>query len=236
MASLLHEDTSTFDISEREQREFTHACDTGPLYASSSETTPSLLCVIAALSDEEKLLIAQEKRGKKVPSAEQQRQLLEQAHAAGHYGEKAMYAHLDSEGYWWPRMRDDIANEIKDCRDCQRYNISRAGFHPARSITAALPGDHYQVDLAELPRSLDDNKFILVLVDVFTGFVMLKAIPNKEAATVARAVWEICSVIGIPKILQSDNGKDFSNKIINALASHWNSSSLHCTLQPSCRW
>ena len=57
----------------------------------------------------------------------------------------------------WPRMRDDIADEIKDCRDCQRYNISRAGFHPARSITAALPGDHYQVDLAELPRSLDDQ-------------------------------------------------------------------------------
>ena len=56
-----------------------------------------------------------------------------------------------------------------------------------------------------------------MLVDVFTGFVMLKAIPNKEAATVARAVWEICCVIGIPKILQCDNGKEFSNKIVNAL-------------------
>ena len=217
LASLLYEDTSAFDISASAQREFMHACECGPLYASSSATAPSQLCVVAPLSDEEKLLIAQEKRGKKVPSAEQQRQLLEQAHAAGHYGEKAMYAHIDSEGYWWPRMREDIASEIRDCRDCQRYNIVRAGFHPARSITATLPGDHYQIDLAELPTSLEGHNFLLVLVDVFTGFVVLKAIENKEAATVARAVWEICCVIGIPKILQCDNGKEFSNKIVNAL-------------------
>ena len=223
-----------FDISECEQREFTHACESGPLYASSSEAAPSQLCIIASLSDEEKLLIAQEKRGKKVPGTEHMRQILEQAHAAGHYGEKAMYAHIDSEGYWWPRMREDIASEIRDCRDCQRYNIIRAGFHPARSITATLPGDHYQIDLAELPRSLDGNKFVLVLVDVFTGFVMLKAIPNKESATVARAVWEICCVIGIPKILQSDNGTEFEQPHHQrAMSTHGHPSSLHCTVQPT---
>ena len=114
-------------------------------------------------------------------------------------------------------MRDDIAKIINDCRDCQKYNVVRAGFHPARSVTAARPGDHYQIDLAQFPRSLEGHTFCLVLVDVFTGFVVLKPILNKEASTIARAVWEICCVIGIPKVLQSDNGTEFSNKIVNAL-------------------
>ena len=212
LASLLHEDTSTFEFNMMESE-----CEGGPLFASCSELLPTQLCVISPLSEEEKLIIAQEKRGKKIPSDEQKHQLVQQAHAAGHYGERAMYAHIDSEGYWWPRMRDDITNEITKCRDCQRYNVVRAGFHPARSITAAMPGDHYQIDLAEMPTSLEGHNYILVLVDVFTGFVVLKAIENKEAATVARAVWETCCVIGIPKIIQSDNGSEFKNKIVNAM-------------------
>jgi transposase InsO family protein len=170
------------------------------------------------LTEEEKLLIAQEKRGKRIPpSEEEQRKLVEAAHAAGHFGEKAMYSHIDKQGWWWPRMRMDIAEEIKQCRECQRYTLVRAGYHPARSISAARPADHYQVDLAQLPTSLEGYRYCLVLVDVFTGFVVLEPIADKEASTIARAIWKICCVLGVPKILQSDNGREFSNKIVNTL-------------------
>lgn len=46
---------------------------------------------------------------------------------------------------------------------------------------------------------------------------MLKAIPNKEMTSIARAIWEICTVIGVPRILQSDSGSEFSNKVVNTL-------------------
>lgn len=114
-------------------------------------------------------------------------------------------------------MRDDITTEIASCRDCQRYTAARVGFHPARSVTAERPGDHFQIDLAQLPTSVDGCMYCLVLVDVFTGFVMLRPLQKKDAATVARAVWEICCIIGLPKILQSDNGTEFSNAIANTL-------------------
>jgi transposase InsO family protein len=162
-------------------------------------------------------LIAQEKRGKTTPTLEQQQHILQQAHACGHYGEKAMYAQIEHDGHWWPLMRDDIAKVIRDCRDCQKRNVVRAGFHPARSITALRPGDHYQVDLAQFPTSLEGHTYCLVMVDVFSGFVFLRPIINKEAATVARALWEIWCVIGIPKILQSDNGSEFKNIDLNTI-------------------
>jgi transposase InsO family protein len=169
------------------------------------------------LSQEEKLLIAQEKRGKQIPSAEEQRSLLTAAHAAGHFGEKFMFTYIDNRGFWWPRMRQDIAQVISKCRDCQRYNITRTGFHPSHSITAARPADHFQIDLAKLPQSIDGHNYCMVLVDVFSGFVMLQPIKDKEAPTVARAIWNVCCVIGVPRILQSDNGGEFSNKVVNAL-------------------
>jgi hypothetical protein len=84
-------------------------------------------------------------------------------------------------------------------------------------VYAARPSDHYQIDLAQFPPSHDGFYFCLVLIDVFTGFVMLEPIQNKEASTVARALWKVCCVIGIPRVLQSDNGTEFCNKIINSL-------------------
>ena len=171
----------------------------------------------STLTDEEKLLLAQEKRGKTVPDANKRTALLTRAHAAGHFGNKAMLYAIERDGYWWPSIRKDIQAVINKCNDCRRFNVVTHGFHPAGSVSATLPGDHYQMDLAHLPLSYDGYKYCLVLVDVFTGFIMLKPLKDHSAEEVARAVWEIFSVIGVPKILQSDNGSEFANQVMNAL-------------------
>lgn len=170
------------------------------------------------LTEEEKLLVAQNKRGKKVPSTEEKKkELVVQAHMRGHYGEKAMLAYLDRLGYWWPRMREGIKAEITACQDCQRFSTCTAGFQPARSITASLPGDHYQVDLAQLPTSVTGFNYLLILVDLFTGFIVLKPMQNKLATTTATAIWEIMTLIGIPRRMQSDNGTEFDNALFREL-------------------
>ena len=168
------------------------------------------------LTDEEKLLIAYDKRGKKSPSDTVRTKLLSDAHT-GHFGEKHMSYYIQREGYWWPHMRNDIASVIDACNDCRRYNAEVHGYHPARSVHANLPGDHYQIDLAQFVKSIDGYVYCLLCVDVFTGFIMLKPLIDKSAASVANALWQIFSVIGVPKILQSDNGSEFKNEVINAL-------------------
>jgi hypothetical protein len=60
-------------------------------------------------------------------------------------------------------------------------------------------------------------KYIMVLVDVFTSFCILRALPNKEADTIARVLWVVFSDFGPPISLRSDNGKEFVAQVVTQL-------------------
>ncbi|CAF1292393.1 unnamed protein product [Rotaria sordida] len=79
-----------------------------------------------------------------------------------------------------------------------------------------------QVDLIHM-RSVEYNgyKFILHAKDHFTKFSWLNALPSKQAYHVAATLRNIFLQFGPPKILQSDNGKEFVAKIILELKSSW---------------
>ena len=79
-----------------------------------------------------------------------------------------------------------------------------------------IPGRAFakvSVDLiVELPTSHYHKKNILVMVDHLTGWPIAKAIANKEATTVANAIFKKLIVEhDTPEVLLSDNGKEFTN-------------------------
>ena len=66
--------------------------------------------------------------------------------------------------------------------------------------------------IVDLPLSHNGNKNILVMVDQLTSWPIARAIPDKEATTIANAVYrDLILQHGAPEILLSDNGKEFSN-------------------------
>ena len=194
-------------------------------YASSSSGSMQgeeyAVCASAcALTYEETLAIAQEKRGKRTPPVEERRKMIDAAHEFGHFGVTAVYRRIIADGFWWPSMHEEIADVLRECAPCQKFTVGKHGYHPAQSVHASLPGDHYIVDLMELPRSEDNRKNALVLIDVFTGFVVLRALRDKRASTIARELWDIFTLIGPPQIIQSDRGTEFVNEIVDALMKH----------------
>ena len=80
------------------------------------------------------------------------------------------------------------------------------------------------VDLiVELPTSHYHNKNILVMVDHLTGGPIAKAIPNKEATTVANAIFKkLILEHGTPEVLLSDNGKEFTNDTLAYVCQEFN--------------
>ena len=77
---------------------------------------------------------------------------------------------------------------------------------------------HVAVDtLGPLPLTARGMLYLLIVVDVFTRFCFLRPLPNKEARTIAAALLLIFCEVGFPFILQSDNGTEFANAILEAL-------------------
>jgi hypothetical protein len=115
-------------------------------------------------------------------------------------------------------MRPEIQEVLIDCDPCTRFNTTKSGYHPLTSITALGPGDHFQMDLStHLPPSTDGYTTLLAVIDVYTGFVILRAMRDSGMETVAKELWDIFCLIGWPRILQSDNGREFVNQVIQVL-------------------
>ena len=144
--------------------------------------------------------------------------MIKRAHAAGHFGREAIFRRLFNDGYWWPDMRKEIQEELNNCDACTRFVVVKSGFHPAQFITASGPLHHVQVDTStHLPESPEGHTALLVCIDVFTGYLILRAVKDTTAVTIAQQLWEIFSILGFPKILQSDNGPEYVSDVIRAL-------------------
>lgn len=60
-----------------------------------------------------------------------------------------------------------------------------------------------------------DKGYILVMIDTFTRFVELTATPDATAKSACTALIEHIGRYGAPRILRSDNGPHFANKVID---------------------
>ena len=67
--------------------------------------------------------------------------------------------------------------------------------------------------IGPLPRSHKGNQYILTVIDSFSRFARCVAIKDKKMHTVARAmVHELFCVVGVPNILYSDRGLEFTGR------------------------
>jgi hypothetical protein len=160
----------------------------------------------------------QERLNKKCPDMEKRQLLLEQEHVLGHFGAEVLYKKLWTSGYYWPGMRKDCSNYVAKCVPCLRFNVGKRGFNPMVPIHAEMPWDHIAMDLFSLSTTTPrGNNYGLVIVDICTRYVVLEALPDKLSSTVSWCLWRIFSVFGVPKIIQSDNGAEFVNSVMDSM-------------------
>ena len=144
---------------------------------------------------------------------------INKAHELGHFGEQQVYLKLWHQGLWWPKIREDIKRITGECVPCLRHNVVQKGYHPLHPIMATLPWSHLSIDLV-FPgaKSKKGHSAILVVVCIATKFALAVALKDKSAKVVARKLWKMFTHYGFPKIIQSDNGKEFVNDILSELA------------------
>ena len=130
-----------------------------------------------------------------------------------------------SRTYWWPKMNYDIMRYIQQCHTCQRVKGSHFG-RELKSPLSPLPvasrfNQRVSADLLGPLKSDNDYKYILVLCDAFSKWVELVPIINKQAETVAEAVFKqwICRYAAMEEFL-TDNGGEFINEIMDELCKY----------------
>ncbi|XP_023239475.1 KRAB-A domain-containing protein 2-like [Centruroides sculpturatus] len=111
---------------------------------------------------------------------------------------------------------------LKLCQPCQKKQKNLKKGIVVRPILHSEMNSRCQVDLIDLQTTPDRNyKFILVYQVHLTKSVILRALQTKRAVEVAYHLLDIFTTFGAPSILHSDNGREFSNQVIESLCSMW---------------
>ena len=84
-------------------------------------------------------------------------------------------------------------------------------------MQGSLPAQDWQIDFTHMP-PVWRFRYLLVLVDIFSGWVEAFPTMNKRAHTVAQILLiEIIPRFGLPSSLQSDKGLEFTSKVTQQL-------------------
>lgn len=81
------------------------------------------------------------------------------------------------------------------------------------------PFQQLYVDLlGPYPRSKSGNTFILIVLDHYSKFILLKPLRNATSALIVKFLeTEVFHLFGVPSCIMSDNGKQFVSKMMDEL-------------------
>jgi len=127
--------------------------------------------------------------GKSIPAESERVGVIRRAHSEGHFGVRAVVEKIyNAFNLWWPSLREDVQNVLRSCSTCQKYDVIKRGYHPPRSPNVTLPGDWWQIDLIHMPTSLNGYSYVLVIIDLFTSFVLTRPLKTKSAQETAHSL------------------------------------------------
>ena len=131
-----------------------------------------------------------------------------------HLGSRSLVHKLVRAGYYWPTMQKDAKAYVKTCDKCQRFsNIIRQPIEKLTPMTALWPFAQWGLDImGPFPTTMRQLKFLVVGIDYFIKWVEAEALATITKKNVWSFIYRciICR-FGIPRVLVSDNRKQFDN-------------------------
>lgn len=147
--------------------------------------------------------------------------VLETAHSipmAGHLGQKKTTSRVQQR-FFWPRLREDVAEMCKGCVQCQK--TARVRKHRAPMIHLPVmdrPFQRIAMDMVgPLPRSKSGHKYILTICDYGSRYPEAIPLKSTDSKHVAEALIPFFSHVGIPQEILTDCGANFTSKLMKEL-------------------
>ena len=118
----------------------------------------------------------------------------------------------------WPNLARDVTQFVKNCKVCDQLREPNPhNLTPRVPLEAKNVWDWVVCDLLMLPVASLGYHYVLVFIDVFSGFVKLYKLKTKNTEGVCRAFENLTCLIGPPRLLTSDNGGEFTSELLTKM-------------------
>lgn len=118
--------------------------------------------------------------------------------------------------FYWPGLTADVKAICHSCEECQKgakKNRSKAPLVPLPVV--GEPFARIVVDIVgPLRRTARGNKYILTLMDFATRYPEAIPLRKIDASTVAEALCEVFTRLGIPSEILTDQGSNFLSELM----------------------
>ena len=145
-------------------------------------------------------------------------ELLKSAHhspLAGHLGRKKTEAKLLRD-FFWPGLGRDVSTMCAQCPECQKGNKNKKQRAPLVPLPVIdEPFRRIAMDIVgPLKRTTSGHKYILTVMDFATRYPEAIPLKNTDAKTVAEALCQVFSRLGLPEEVLSDQGTNFMSGLM----------------------
>ena len=114
---------------------------------------------------------------------------------------------------------EDVRSFVRDCPICQKYRSANQPTLPAITKTLNAPHARSVIACDTLSVTSDSlgNRYILVVINLFTRFVHLFPVAEKDTRTTATCIFQFYAYYGLCDIFHSDPGSDFMSAVVKHL-------------------
>mgnify|MGYP004574657049 CR=1 FL=1 len=149
-------------------------------------------------------------------------------HSLSHPGIKATRK-LITLKYFWPFMKTDINNWVKECINCQKAKINVYTKSPIQPIEIPKSRfEHIHMDIVG-PLPVSNNcKYILTIIDRYSRWPEAYAIKDISTNTIVQTFFNnYISRFGVPIKITVDRGKQFTSTLFNQLTNMLGTHKIH---------
>ena len=125
---------------------------------------------------------------------------------------------------WWPGLSKQMEDLVAQCVTCAKDQPTPK--EPLMSASfPSRPWERIATDLFELK-----GKVYLIVVDYYSRWFEIKELRNESSSAVIRALKELFAIHGIPDLVMSDNGPQYSADSFREFATKY--TFVHTTSSP----
>lgn len=149
---------------------------------------------------------------------EQRENIIKENHdelSSCHFGRFKTLAKIKSR-YHWPKMTKEIEEYVRNCEVCKLIKPRNVVSAPpaGQFVQARMPWRIVATDICgPYVPSRRGNRFLLVAIDVFSKFTIVRPVRNATAESVTKFIEEeVILKFACPEIILSDNGVQYKSK------------------------